>query len=103
MNQKKKITNKHVLASVGKQYDVLRLLCIEYVQPGYRHLFDDIFHDTILLVSQDKVSSEKKTDNELKQHFVYRFKMITYRTIKNTRQLKETDYADNKQTKEEKE
>ncbi|MDR2039216.1 MAG: hypothetical protein LBQ60_14940 [Bacteroidales bacterium] len=100
---KEKSANKHALISIGKQYDILRLSCIIHVQPNCQYLFNDIFHDTIIYVSCENLQEPEITDEKLLRHFVYRFKMIAFQTIKNLQQKKETAYADNKQTEKEEE
>jgi hypothetical protein len=95
--------SKYAMALTGRMYDTLKVSCMEHIFPCHLYLFDDIFHDTIIYVVQERKVSDMKTDGELMNHFIYRFKMIAFHTIRDIQQLKETNYADNKQTKEEKE
>ncbi|MDR1582081.1 MAG: hypothetical protein LBS55_02290 [Prevotellaceae bacterium] len=97
----KKSVSIEIMARVGDLYNILRASCIEQLPVIYGQLFDDIFHDTIIYVAQDRLSAGNKTDSEFIKHFLYRFKMITFQTVKDIQQLKETIYADNKQAEEE--
>lgn len=55
---------------------------------------EDIFHDTIQFVCQDSKAASFQTDNEILEYFNYRFRMIKFQRIKDSRMLKEIEYAD---------
>lgn len=76
---------------IASVYDILRDRCnrlSSVVLLGSKET-DDIFHDCILLVSQDPTD---RTIDELMIYFEYRFKMILFQ---NNQDLKQ-EYADNK-------
>lgn len=94
-----KVNNK-VLLMIAHNYNRLKVLC------GYRSYgcfcsksYEDIFQDTILYVAQDEKATIT-TEEELIEHFCYRFKMIEFQTINDNKQLKETAYADYKKNKD---
>jgi len=91
-----------VLEVLGRNYNKLRSLCFRH--SGYYDArgSDDIFQDTILYVAQD-LNSVGKSEKQLIEHFLYRYRMIEYQTIKDSQELKKIQYADHIQTEKEKE
>lgn len=61
--------------------------------------YSDIFHEAILYVIQDKKAFEMSED-ELIEHFKYRYNMIKFQIIQDSK-LKFNTNADNLQAKEE--
>jgi hypothetical protein len=98
-----KNADRDVMLSIALMYDRLKERCASRVSQQYSYMLDDIFHDTVIYIAHDKLATGMKTDKELMLHFIYRFRMIAFQTIKDIQQLKEINYADNKQTKEEEE
>lgn len=87
------------MVTIAHNYDTLKVLC------GYRasglycsKSYEDIFQDTVLLVSQDDKASSLSSDEELIDYFCYRFRMIMFQAIHDNKQLKEIPYADYLQT-----
>ena len=91
--------DKRVMSMIVRNYDKLKDLCI-YRSHGLlcSKSYEDIFHDAILFVSQDKKASLIFSEEELIRYFNYRFRMILYQTINDNKQLKEIPYADYIQT-----
>lgn len=92
-----------VAESIGRNYNKLRDLCFRQSQVCFDSRgYDDIFQDTVLYVIQDPRSLGCKTDDALIEHFLYRYRMIEYQTVKDAQELKRMPYADYLQaTKEE--
>lgn len=87
-----------VSEAVGRNYEKLRILCYKGSHGFYSsRSYEDIFQDTVLYVIQD-VAALSKTDSELIEHFMYRYRMIEYQTIKDSQQIKTIPYADYIQT-----
>lgn len=89
-----------VMAMIAHNYDRLKLLC------GYRasglycsKSYEDVFQDTVLLVSQDEKASTLSSEKELIDYFCYRFRMILFQAINDNKLLKEIPYADYLQAK----
>lgn len=61
--------------------------------------YSDIFHEAILYVIQDKKAFEM-SENEIIEHFKYRYNMIKFQIIQDSK-LKYNTNADNLQAKEE--
>ncbi len=80
---------------IARNYNRLKQLC-SYRTSGlyYSKSYEDIFQDTILLVSQDEKASTLSSDKELTDYFCYRFRMIEYQAVNDNKQLKEIPYAD---------
>jgi hypothetical protein len=93
--------NKNAMVQVGRLYGKLRWLCKSHVPAPYAPLFDDMFHDTILYVIHDKSASKKEADSSMEKHFINRFRLIAFQTIKDIQELKEKSYADYKQAQKE--
>lgn len=94
--------NRRVMDVIAKHYNTLRARC------GYRKYgnfcsknYEDIFQDTVLYVVQDEKASRLADDAEILDFFCWRFKMIEFQVIHDNAMLKEVEYADYKQTKEE--
>lgn len=92
------------MSVIAHNYNRLKQLC------GYRSSglycsksYEDIFQDTVLLVSQDEKASTLSSENELIDYFRYRFRMIEYQAINDNKQLKEMPYADYLQASKNKE
>lgn len=66
--------------------------------------YEDIFHDTIMYVSQDD-KADGLSEEELLDFFCYRFKMLEFQTISDNKLERKVEYADykknNKETSEE--
>lgn len=92
-------TNFKIMTVIAKNYDHLKQLC-SYRDHGLfcSKSHEDLFHDTILFVSQDDKASSLSTDEELIDYFCYRFRMIEYQAINDNKLLKEIPYADYLQT-----
>ena len=83
-------------------YHRLRELCgygqhITHESPSY----EDIFHDTVIHVMYDREALEKADGQEFIDHFLFRFRMISYQTIKD-KQLKNKGNAIYKQAEKDK-
>ena len=87
--------DKRVMSMIERNYDKLKDLCIYRTHGLFCFKsYEDIFHDAILFVSQDKKASLISSEEELIRYFNYRFRMILYQTINDNKQLKEIPYAD---------
>lgn len=91
--------NPEIMIMIAHNYEHLKQLC------SYRDFglycsksYEDIFQDTVLLVSQDEKASTLSSEKELIDYFCYRFRMILYQAINDNKQLKEIPYADYLQT-----
>lgn len=89
-----------VMVMIAHNYDHLKQLC------GYRAYglycsksYEDVFQDTVLLVSQDEKASTLSSEKELIDYFCYRFRMILFQAINDNKLLKEIPYADYLQAK----
>lgn len=89
-----------VMVMIAHNYDHLKQLC------GYRasglycsKSYEDVFQDTVLLVSQDEKASTLSSEKELIDYFCYRFRMILFQAINDNKLLKEIPYADYLQAK----
>jgi hypothetical protein len=58
----------------------------------------DIFQETVLFVTHDDRCRDLRTDDEIVRHFVYRYRMVHYQTIKDESQHKTIRYADDQKT-----
>lgn len=94
--------NKRVMDFIARHYMHLKDMC------GYRSFglycsksYEDIFQDTVLYVSQDEKAATIKTDEEMIEYFCYRFRMIEFQAINDNKMLREVQYAEYIQTKEE--
>lgn len=88
-----------VANAISRNYNRLIALCCN----GKHGYFDsrsheDIFQDTVLYTIQDPKANDLQSDAELIGHFIYRYRMIEYQTIQDSRQLKIIHYADYLQT-----
>lgn len=93
--------NSRVLSMIAKLYNRLSEISAKDRQIYYAGLsYEDIFQDTIIKVSTDEKAAEITDENEFVEYFMYRMKTVQYRTIKDSKRLKITDYADNLQAKE---
>jgi len=91
-----------VLSLIAKNYARLRDVCNVNSSGIYcSRSKEDIFGDTVLLVSRDEGTSVM-TEKELIEHFKYRYNMILYQNVHNEKKRKGVNYADNIQTKERK-
>lgn len=98
-NQRK--TNNKVLLMIAKLYDRLSDISVKDRQIYYAGLsYEDIFQDTIIKVSTDEKAAEITDENEFIKYFIYRMKTVQYQTIKDSKRLKITAYADNLQAKD---
>lgn len=97
----KKIKYYPVVAEIiARNYYKLRALCFRQLPVCFdSRNYEDIFHDTVLYVIQDVKSTTYNTDEEIIAHFLYRYRMIEYQTIKDAQQNKNTPYADYIQAK----
>lgn len=87
------------MVTIAHNYDRLKQLC------GYRATglycsksYEDVFQDTVLLISQDEKATTLTTEEDLINYFCYRFRMIEFQAINDNKQLKEIPYADYLQT-----
>lgn len=100
MKQQQKASSK-VLLMIAKLYDRLSDMAAKDRQIYYAGLnYEDIFQDTIIKVSTDKKAAEITNDDEFVRYFLYRMKTVQYKTIKDSKRLKLTAYADNLQAKD---
>lgn len=91
-----------IAGSIARNYNKLRALCFRQVIGYFDSRSDeDIFQDTVLYVIQDEESLKCTTDEDLIRHFLYRYRMIEFQTIRDAQQLKKIPYADYIQAKEE--
>lgn len=87
------------MVTIAHNYDTLKQLCSYRASGLYcSKSYEDIFQDTVLLVSQDDKASSLSSDKELIDYFCYRFRMIMFQAINDNKQLKEIPYADYLQT-----
>lgn len=93
--------NSKVLLMIAKMYERLSDISAKDRQIYYAGLsYEDIFQDTIIKVSTDEKAAEITDENEFVKYFIYRMRTVQYQTIKNSKRLKITTYADNLQAKE---
>lgn len=91
-----------IAGSIARNYNKLRDLCFRQVIGYFDSRSDeDIFQDTVLYVIQDEESLKCTTDEDLIRHFLHRYRMIEFQTIRDAQQLKKIPYADYIQAKEE--
>lgn len=90
-----------IAGSIARNYKKLRALCFKDM-PGYfsSRSHEDIFQDTVLYVIQDEESLKCATDEALIMHFLRRYRMIEFQTIRDSQQSKTITYADYIQTQE---
>lgn len=91
-----------VIKQIGRLYGTLHELCAygQYITHASA-AYEDIFHDTILYVIYDREALRKHTDGAFTEHFLYRFRMLSYQTLKDNKQLNRQQYAYHQQRKEE--
>ena len=93
--------NSKVLLMIAKLYERLSDISAKDRQIYYAgQSYEDIFQDTIIKVSTDEKAAEITDENEFVKYFIYRMRTVQYQTIKNSKRLKITTYADNLQAKE---
>ena len=93
--------NTKVLLMIARLYERLSDISAKDRQINYAGLsYEDIFQDTIIKVSTDEKAAEITNDEEFVRYFLYRMKTVQYQTIKDSKRLKITTYADNLQAKE---
>lgn len=98
---KKGKVNKKALDAISKNYSKLKELCNYNKRGCYcSKSYEDIFQDTILFVVHDSGAVDLVTDEEIINHFLYRYKMVEFQTINDNKMLKEVKYADYIQAKE---
>lgn len=91
-----------IAGSIARNYDKLRVLCFREIAGCFdSRSHEDIFQDTVLYVIQDAESLQCITDEALITHFLRRYRMIEFQTIRDSQQLKKVPYADYIQAKEE--
>lgn len=87
---------------IAKNYDYLHERCRTLRTLVYTdYEYDDIFHDAILFVTLDVKAIDIINDKDILEHFCFRFRMIEFDYAHKKKKLKEVDYANDKQTKEE--
>ena len=87
---------------IGKNYLKLRSLCCVEFDTFHGSLSrEDIFQDTVLYVIQDVEASLLESEEDIIKHFCYRYKMIAFQIIQDSKQLREIPYADYLQTQKE--
>lgn len=88
--------------AIGKNYLKLRSLCCVEFDTFHGSLSrEDIFQDTVLYVIQDVEASLLESEEDIIKHFCYRYKMIAFQIIQDSKQLREIPYADYLQTQKE--
>lgn len=93
--------NTKVLLMIARLYERLSDISAKDRQIYYAGLsYEDIFQDTIIKVSTDEKAAEITNDDEFVRYFLYRMKTVQYQTIKDSKRLKFTAYADNLQAKD---
>lgn len=94
--------NQYALDVIGKNYNKLKGLCNYNDRGCYcSKSYEDIFQDTILYVIHDEQSFNMHTEEDIINHFIYRYNMITFQAVNDNKMLREVKYADYLQTKEE--
>ena len=78
---------------IAQNYECLKSLCNHDHGLFCSKSHEDLFHDTVLFVSQDE-KAPTSSDKDLIDYFCYRFRMIEYQTINDNKLLKEIPYAD---------
>lgn len=83
---KDKPYSEKVLEVLAKHYNELkqRLCPTAYGNYAGRNT-EDIFSDTICVMIQDEATKELKTDTEILKLFEYRFKMVSFQVIKDSK------------------
>lgn len=90
-----KTPSKRIVKLIASNYKVLK---DEIIQ---NYIFsDDVFQDTILLISTDANATNVKSKGALVAHFKSRYNMLYYRKRMQEKERKEIEYADYLQTKE---
>lgn len=98
---RRKKPNTAVLALIGKIYEKLYSVCDCCNSGNYAGCSrEDIFQETIMFVSHD-ADAVLTTEEAFIAYFKHKYNMITFQVIMDSRELKEINYADNIQTKEE--
>lgn len=93
--------NRKALDVISRNYSRLKELCNYNDRGCYcSKSYEDIFQDTILFVVHDSETFNLVTDEEIINHFLYRYKMVEFQTINDNKMLKEVKYADYIQAKE---
>lgn len=87
---------------IGRNFKKLHALCFRE-NAGYfdSRNYEDIFQDTVIYVIQDTMSLTCKTDSDLIQHFLCRYRMIEYQAIQDAKQINTILYADYLQIQQE--
>lgn len=93
--------NKTVMEAVARNYDRLKGMCGAGIHGIYGgEVFEDMFQDAVLYVIQDSAAVSLKSDDQIVEHFLYRFNMIKFQRINDDKARREVEYADYKQGKE---
>ena len=88
-----------VASAIDRNYGLLLRLCAVNRARDYGPVNDmDIFQETVLFVTHDDRCRDLRTDDEIVRHFVYRYRMVHYQTIKDESQHKTIRYADAQKT-----
>lgn len=83
---------------IAKNYAELRQEFVKKEYGNYSSMsYEDIFQETVLFVIQDKKAFDL-SDDEIIQHFKFRYNMIRFRIIQESK--KTTIYANDSQEKE---
>lgn len=92
----------YIAEVIGKNYSRLRKLC-KCRKNGLftSRSYEDIFEDTILYVIHDPEAHNITTEDSIIEHFCYRYRMIEFQTVMDSRQLKEIPYAEYLQAQKE--
>lgn len=90
-----KTPSKRIVKLIAANYKVLK----EEIIQNYTFC-DDVFQDTILLMSTDNIANDMKSKGALVAHFKSRYNMLYYRKKMQEKERKEIEYADYLQTKE---
>lgn len=90
-----------VMVVIARNYERLKLLCDNHTHSLFcSKSYEDLFQDTILLVSHDEKASTLSSEEEIIKYFCHRFRMVEFQAINDNKLLKEIPYVDYLQTKE---
>lgn len=92
---KNKPHSDYVAAVLAKNYD---MLLAEFSRSKYGNFqsmsYEDIFQETILYVIQDK-QAFKMSESEILDHFKYRYKMISFQIIQDSKLERKEEFNPN--------
>lgn len=86
-----KPNSNRVASVIAKHYDKLRVEFDKGKDGNFGSMsFEDIFHESILYIIQDKTAFNL-SEQEILEHFRYRYKMIQYQIIQDSKLIYYTD------------